>query len=60
MLVEAACGAALAAIYSGQIGKLQGESRLPQKLDNIVVVVCGGNSVTMETLAGYRSMLAVG
>lgn len=56
MLVEPACGAALAAIYSNIIPQLQAQGKLPNHIDNIVIIVCGGSSVTMETLKGYQAV----
>ncbi|KAF6031604.1 SDSL [Bugula neritina] len=58
MLVEPACGASLAVIYSGDIQKLQGTGKLPKDLDNIVVVVCGGNSVSMQTMESYKMLIS--
>jgi len=47
MLVEAACGVSLAAVYGGYVKKL-----LPgiREKDRVVVVVCGGNNVSLEML----------
>lgn len=50
VLVELSCGAALAAIYSGVIQRLQAEGRLPPLLDPIVMVVCGGSGISMSWL----------
>ena len=50
MLVPPACGAALAAVYSGVIKDLQKEGTLPQKLSNIMIVVCGGNEVNLKEI----------
>lgn len=58
MLVEPACGASLAVIYSGDIQKLQETGKLPTDLDNIVVVVCGGNSVSMQTMESYKMLIS--
>lgn len=57
VLVEMACGAALAAIYSGLIGRLQDEARLPARLGPLVVIVCGGSSVDMQQLANLKVKL---
>ncbi|XP_078083134.1 serine dehydratase-like [Mustelus asterias] len=56
-LVEPACGASLAAIYSGVIQRLQKEGRLAQDLRSIVVIVCGGSSITMAQLNEYKIQL---
>lgn len=50
VLVEMACGAVLAAVYSGLIARLQSKGRLPSVLGPLVVIVCGGSSVNMEVL----------
>lgn len=57
MLVEPACGAALAAIYSGLLGRLQAEGRLQQSLASVVVIVCGGNSIDSQELQALRAQL---
>uniref|UniRef100_A0A3B5KHZ6 L-serine ammonia-lyase n=1 Tax=Takifugu rubripes TaxID=31033 RepID=A0A3B5KHZ6_TAKRU len=57
VLVEMACGAALAAVYSGIIRKLQDESRLPALLRPLLVIVCGGSSINMEQLANLKHKL---
>ena len=53
-LVEPACGATLAAIYSGTINKLQKEGKLGQVKD-VFVVVCGGSGVTLESLRSWKT-----
>lgn len=55
MLVEPACGASLAIIYSGILENLQRQGKLPTILHNVVIIVCGGNIVTMDTLSDYRA-----
>uniref|UniRef100_A0A3Q3VQ53 L-serine ammonia-lyase n=1 Tax=Mola mola TaxID=94237 RepID=A0A3Q3VQ53_MOLML len=57
VLVEMACGAALAAIYTGLIRRLQGEGRLPTVLRPLVVIVCGGSSVNVKQLAELKHKL---
>ncbi|XP_012586373.1 PREDICTED: serine dehydratase-like [Condylura cristata] len=57
MLVEPACGAALAAIYSGLLGKLQDEGRLPRPLASVVVIVCGGNGINSRELQALKAQL---
>ncbi|XP_055963130.1 serine dehydratase-like [Sorex fumeus] len=57
MLVEPACGAALAAIYSGLLGRLQAEGRLPSPLASVVVIVCGGNSIDSRELQALKTQL---
>ncbi|XP_072103965.1 serine dehydratase-like isoform X1 [Mobula birostris] len=57
MLVEPACGASLAAIYSGVIQSLQKEGQLAKDLQPVVVIVCGGSSITMAQLKEYKAQL---
>ncbi|XP_039992327.1 serine dehydratase-like isoform X2 [Xiphias gladius] len=57
VLVEMACGAALAAVYTGLIRRLQDEGRLPTPLGPLLVIVCGGCSVDMEQLSDLRNKL---
>lgn len=57
VLVEMACGAALAAVYSGLIQRLQGEGRLPTVLGPLLVIVCGGSSVDMKQLTQLKLKL---
>ncbi|KAM9356398.1 serine dehydratase-like isoform 2-T2 [Pholidichthys leucotaenia] len=57
VLVELSCGAALAAVYSGIILRLQQEGRLSTPLGPLVVIVCGGSSVNMEELTQLKLKL---
>ncbi|XP_057347471.1 serine dehydratase-like isoform X2 [Manis pentadactyla] len=57
MLVEPACGAALAAIYSGLLGRLQAEGRLHPSLASVVVIVCGGNGIDSRELQALKAQL---
>ncbi|XP_004843792.3 serine dehydratase-like isoform X1 [Heterocephalus glaber] len=57
MLVEPACGAALAAIYSGLLGQLQAEGRLSPSLASVVVIVCGGNNIDSRQLQSLQTQL---
>ncbi|XP_008845693.1 serine dehydratase-like [Nannospalax galili] len=57
MLVEPACGAALAAVYSGLLGRLQAEGRLHQALASVVVIVCGGNNINSQQLQELKTQL---
>ena len=52
MIVEAACGINVAVCYDGRLKKL-----LPDLAPNskVVVVVCGGSNITLETLMEYRT-----
>ncbi|XP_059884108.1 serine dehydratase-like isoform X2 [Delphinus delphis] len=60
MLVEPACGAALAAIYSGLLGRLQAEGRLHPSLASVVVIVCGGNNIDSGELQALKAQLGQG
>jgi L-serine/L-threonine ammonia-lyase len=54
-IVEAACGAALAAVYEPGVLKGLMAGRKPLTRDSIVVVVvCGGSNATVDVLANYR------
>ncbi|XP_053191862.1 serine dehydratase-like [Scomber japonicus] len=57
VLVEMACGAALAAVYSGVVRRLQDEGRLPTLLGPLLVIVCGGSSVDMKQLSHLKHKL---
>ncbi|XP_065760888.1 serine dehydratase-like isoform X1 [Muntiacus reevesi] len=56
-LVEPACGAALAAIYSGLLGRLQAEGHLCPSPASVVVIVCGGNSIDSRELQALKAQL---
>uniref|UniRef100_A0A3Q0T3P2 L-serine ammonia-lyase n=1 Tax=Amphilophus citrinellus TaxID=61819 RepID=A0A3Q0T3P2_AMPCI len=57
VLVEMACGAALAAVYSGVVVRLQNEGRLPALLGPLLVIVCGGSSINLEHLNNLKRKL---
>uniref|UniRef100_A0A8D2J081 L-serine deaminase n=1 Tax=Varanus komodoensis TaxID=61221 RepID=A0A8D2J081_VARKO len=54
ILVEPACGAALTAVYSGVVKRLQAEGKLSPRLDSLVVIVCGGNNITLAQLQLFQ------
>nr|XP_005336899.1 serine dehydratase-like [Ictidomys tridecemlineatus]XP_040145378.1 serine dehydratase-like [Ictidomys tridecemlineatus] len=56
LLVEPACGAALASVYSGLLGRLQAEGRLGP-LASVVVIVCGGNGINSGELQALKAKL---
>ncbi|KAI5918914.1 tryptophan synthase beta subunit-like PLP-dependent enzyme [Camillea tinctor] len=68
ILVEVACGATLAAVYEdggrllrealgfGAVGDREEEWRAK----NVVLVVCGGNNISLEMLRGYVEKFGVG
>ncbi|XP_032024484.1 serine dehydratase-like [Hylobates moloch] len=57
MLVEPACGAALAAVYSGLLRRLQAKGCLPPSLPSVVVIVCGGNNINSRELQALKTHL---
>ncbi|KAA0189325.1 L serine dehydratase:l threonine deaminase [Fasciolopsis buskii] len=54
MLVEPACGASLSVLYSGMVGRLQMEGRIPRPA-NVVVVIGGGRNVSLRQLSEWES-----
>lgn len=54
LLVAPACGAAMAGIYGDTIPKLQKAGKLPENLRNIVVIVCGGNGINLDTIQKWK------
>ncbi|NXU16240.1 SDSL protein, partial [Pardalotus punctatus] len=59
MLVQPACGAALAVLYSGRLQRLQSEGRLRAPLASVVVVVCGGSNIHTAQLRALKSQLGM-
>lgn len=59
MLVQPACGAALAVLYTGRLQRLQREGRLRTPLDSVVVVVCGGGSIQAAQLQALKNQLGL-
>ncbi|KAM9331324.1 serine dehydratase-like [Gastrophryne carolinensis] len=59
MLVEAACGAALAAVYSGHIQRLQQEGRLEQLQGPLIMIVCGGSAISLSELLNFKSQFGI-
>ncbi|ETE62976.1 L-serine dehydratase/L-threonine deaminase, partial [Ophiophagus hannah] len=59
ILVEPACGAALAIVYGGKVQKLQAEGKLTAQLDSLVVIVCGGNNITLAQLKHLKAQLGL-
>ena len=52
ILVEPACGATLAMVYSG---KLKDVLELDTK-SKVVLVICGGSNISLELIEGYKKM----
>ncbi|XP_072206858.1 serine dehydratase-like isoform X2 [Excalfactoria chinensis] len=59
MLVQPACGAALALFYSRRLQQMQHEGRLGTPLGRVVVVVCGGSSMTAALLRDLKNQLGL-
>uniref|UniRef100_A0A8C3JKZ4 L-serine deaminase n=1 Tax=Calidris pygmaea TaxID=425635 RepID=A0A8C3JKZ4_9CHAR len=59
MLVQPACGAALALLYTGRLRRLQGEGGLRTPLASVVVVVCGGSSIQAAQLRALKDQLGM-
>uniref|UniRef100_A0A8C6JVP1 L-serine deaminase n=1 Tax=Melopsittacus undulatus TaxID=13146 RepID=A0A8C6JVP1_MELUD len=59
MLVQPACGAALALLYTGRLQRLQRERRLRAPLGSVVVVVCGGSSIRPAQLRALKDQLGL-
>ena len=59
VLIPPSCGAALSAVYSDVIPMLQKNGQLPSRLENVVIIVCGGSEVTMETIQKWREEFKV-
>ncbi|PHH59320.1 hypothetical protein CDD81_3389 [Ophiocordyceps australis] len=55
-LIEVSCGAAIAAVYRGDLRQCLGSALSDQEwaLKNIVVIVCGGSGITLDILEQYR------
>ncbi|OXB36901.1 L-serine ammonia-lyase [Cryptococcus neoformans] len=53
ILVEPACGATLAMVYSG---KLKDVLELDTK-SKVVLVICGGSNISLELIEGYKEMI---
>ncbi|XP_048369611.1 L-serine dehydratase/L-threonine deaminase-like isoform X2 [Sphaerodactylus townsendi] len=58
-LVEPACGAALTSVYSGVAQRLKAEGKLRPKPDSLVVIVCGGNNITLAQLQRLKEQLGI-
>ncbi|KAL9597788.1 MAG: hypothetical protein Q9219_004915 [cf. Caloplaca sp. 3 TL-2023] len=52
IIVEAACGINVAVCYDGRLKELMPELTPENK---VVIVVCGGSNITLETLMAYRN-----
>ncbi|PVD32937.1 hypothetical protein C0Q70_08384 [Pomacea canaliculata] len=58
-LVEPACGAALAGVYSGVIKRLQETGRLPPSIRTALVIVCGGAVISLDLLQQWKSQFSL-
>ncbi|NWX61722.1 SDSL protein, partial [Promerops cafer] len=59
MLVEPACGAPLAVLYSGRLQRLRLEGRLRVPPGSVVLVVCGGSNIHAAQLRALKSQLGM-
>lgn len=57
--MEPACGAALAAVYSRVVQKLQGEGKLQAPLPSLVVIICGGSNISLGQLQALKEQLGL-
>ena len=53
MLVEPACGAALAAVYSNILQSLKSQNKI-DNIRSVVIIVCGGGSIKLENLLALK------
>ncbi|KAI1391472.1 pyridoxal-phosphate dependent enzyme [Hypoxylon trugodes] len=62
MLVETACGATIAVVYNGELRKIVGAGLSDEEWSrkNVVVVVCGGQNISLEMLREYAEKFGVG
>jgi L-serine/L-threonine ammonia-lyase len=61
LLIEVSCGASIALVYRGDLRRLVGGPTISDEewaLKNVVLEVCGGSAVSLETLAAYREKYA--
>lgn len=61
MLVEVACGAAVAPVYNGDLRRVLGAGLRDEEWagKNVVLIVCGGSNVTLEMLRAYQERFGV-
>ena len=59
LLVEVACGATIAPVYTGQLREKLGEGMSDEEWRgmNVIVIICGGSNTGMEKLFEYRRQL---
>ena len=58
-MVEPACAAALAAIYSDVLKNLQKDGVIGKSIKNIVVIVCGGFCVNTTAIQEWREKVGL-
>lgn len=60
IIIEVACGAAVAPIYNGELKDSLAPEMSSEEWSRfkVVIVVCGGNNVTLDLLRGYRERYA--
>ncbi len=57
--MEPACAAALAPLYFPELLAAAGAKSLDTFTGPVVAIVCGGNNVTLGTIAGWRRQLGL-
>lgn len=55
-LVSPSAGAALAPVYTDILANMQKSGELPQGKLNVVIIVCGGNEVTLKEIDNWKTM----
>lgn len=53
-----ACGASLAIVYEGYLGRLLEAGKLPGNGD-VVIIVCGGSAVSLEVMQEWKTLFTL-
>ncbi|KAH8664041.1 tryptophan synthase beta subunit-like PLP-dependent enzyme [Xylariales sp. PMI_506] len=61
ILVEPSCGATVATVYNGDLRRTLGEGLTDEEWSkkNVVIVVCGGSSISLEILKAYQQQFGI-
>ena len=59
MLVELGCGVALAAGYGDSLQQLIDNGELSLHNGNVVLIVCGGSAVSVDTLIQWKNTFSL-
>lgn len=54
MMVEPSCGVTVASVYSNVLPGILEQHGCDSRAGPIVLIVCGGSDVTVETLLNYK------